>query len=200
MKTIKLSHSILSAWSSGKWEDAVGMYLGKGIPVTPAMELGSLKHKIWANYIQQHSALPPELGGGMLIAPIVEQKWQKIIPFSDGYQILLRGVIDLETEDVLVDHKCGSGTPINYLEGEQLDYYKLLRPHATIGKYICHNPYKCDASCTPDKHQCYQVGIKFLTDENAERALEHIITFGGEMIEYLEANKLFIDYKIKETK
>lgn len=200
MKTIKLSHSILSAWSSGKYEDAVAMYLGKGIPVTPAMELGSLKHKIWANYIQANKKLPPELGGDELKAPIVEQKWQKFIPFSEGYQILLRGVIDLEDDNVLVDHKCGLGSPVSYLDGEQLDYYKLLRPDATLGKYLCHNPYKCDASCTPDNHQCFQVGVKFLTDENAERALEHIITFGGEMIQYLEVNKLLIDYKIKESK
>lgn len=198
MKTIKLSHSILSAWSSGKYEDAIGMYLGKKLPVTPAMELGSLKHKIWANYIQEHSILPPELGGTLLIEPIVEQKWQKLIPFSDNYQILLRGVIDLEDDNILIDHKCGLGSPTTYLDGTQLDYYKLLRPDAKLGKYICHNPYKCDASCQPEEHDCYKVGVKFLNDESAERALEHIITFGGEMIQYLEANKLFQDYKLKD--
>lgn len=197
MKTIKLSHSILSAWSSGKYEDAVGMYLGKGIPVTPAMELGKLKHQIWANHIQKYGSLPPELGGHDLTEPIVEQKWQKIIPFSDQYQILLRGVIDLEDNGVLVDHKCGLGTPSTYLDHLQLDYYKLLRPEATLGKYICHNPYKCDANCKGDEHSCYQVGVKFLDDSNAEHALEHILTFGGELIQYLEVNKLIKDFKIE---
>lgn len=197
MVTIKLSHSILSAWSSGKWEDAVGMYLGKGIPVTPAMELGKLKHKIWANYIQEHKQLPPELGGHDLHQPIVEQKWQKLIPFSDEYQILLRGIIDLEDDNVLIDHKCGLSTPSQYLDSLQLDYYKLLRPEAKEGRYICHNPYKCDANCKGDEHSCYQVGVKFLDDTNAEHALEHILTYGGEMIQYLEVNKLIIDYKLK---
>jgi len=195
MKTIKLSHSILSAWSSGKFEEAVGQYLGKPLPATPQMQLGKLKHKIWANHIQEHKTLPPELGGNALTAPIVEQKWQKIIPFSEGYQILLRGVIDLEDDNVLIDHKCGLGTPATYVDGTQLDYYKLLRPDATLGKYLCHNPYKCDASCAPDNHQCFTVGVKFLDDSNADHALEHIITFGAEIIQYLESQKLIKDYK-----
>lgn len=195
MKTIKLSHSILSNWSQGRFEEAVAGYLGKPYPATPAMELGKLKHQIWANHIQKYGSLPPELGGHDLHQPIVEQKWQKLIPFSDNYQILLRGVIDLEDDGVLVDHKCGLTTPSGYLDKLQLDYYKLLRPDAHTGEYICHNPYKCDATCTPDSHTCYTVGIKFLDDSNAEKALEHIITFGGELIQYLEVNRLIRDYK-----
>lgn len=194
MKTVKLSFSILSQWSQGRFEDAVASYLGKPLPPTPAMELGKLKHEIWANYITENKKLPPELGAKELVNPIVEQKWQKIIPFSDKYQILLRGVIDLEDENVITDHKCGLGTPSAYLNSLQLDYYKLLRPNATTGQYICHNPYKCGASCK-EEHNCFQIGVKFLNKENANNALEHIITFGGELIQYLEANKLIKDFK-----
>jgi hypothetical protein len=195
MKTIKLSYSILSQWSEGHFEEAIGGYLGKPLPATPAMELGKLKHQIWANHIQATKTLPTELGGHSLVNPIVEQKWQKIIPFSDNYQILLRGVIDLEDEGILTDHKCGLSTPSGYLDKLQLDYYKLLRPDATVGRYLCHNPYKCDANCTENNHSCYTVGIKFLNEENAEQALNHIITYGGELIQYLEANKLIKDFK-----
>lgn len=195
MKTIKLSYSILNSWSQGKFEDAVGMYLGKGLPTTPAMELGKLKHKIWANYIQENKRLPDELGSKELNNPIVEQKYEKLIPFSDEYQILIRGIIDLEDDNTLTDHKCGLSTPSQYLDTLQLDYYKLLRPEAKTGQYICHNPYKCDASCSEDNHNCYTVGIKFLNRDNAEKALEHILTYGGEIIQYLEANKLIQDYK-----
>lgn len=197
MKTIKLSHSILSAWASGQYEEAIGMYLGKDLPATPAMELGKLKHEIWEKYIIKNGSLPPELGGNKLVEPMTEQKWQKIIPLSDDYQILLRGVIDLEDEDVITDFKCGFSTPTSYLDKVQLDYYKLLRPNATVGQYICHNSYICDVSCKGDEHKCYKVGIKFLDDKVAENALEHIITFGSEIIQYLEANKLIKDYKIK---
>lgn len=195
MKTIKLSHSILSQWAQGRYEDAVAGYLGKDIPATPAMELGKLKHQIWADYTMKHKKLHPELGGDELANPIVEQKYEKLIPFSDDYTILLRGVIDLEDSDIITDHKCGLSTPSGYLDHMQLDYYKLLRPKAKVGQYICHNPYKCGAVCKNGNHQCFTKGIKFLSEKNAEQALEHIITFGGELIQYLEVNKLIIDYQ-----
>lgn len=185
MKTIKLSYSILNAWSTGKWEDAVAMYRGKPLPSTPYMELGKVKHQEWENYTNRTGELHPELGGGTLNNPITEQKYSKLIPFSDEYQILIRGIIDLEYEDVLVDYKCGRTMPSNYIDGWQLDLYKLLRPKAKVGKYICFNPY--DETVT--------VGVKFLGDSSAERALENIITYGSEMIDYLRMNRLIIDYK-----
>ena len=185
MKTVKLSYSILKAWESGKYEDATAMYLGKPIPTTPYMELGKAKHKLWENYTLKTGELHPELGGGKLKNPIVEQKYQKVIPFSDDIQILIRGVIDLETEETLVDYKCGRGTPSSYIDGWQLDLYKLLRPHAAKGKYICFNPYT----------ETVAVGVKFLNERSSEHALNNIITFGGEMIDYLQTNRLLRDYK-----
>ena len=188
MKTVKLSYSILHAWETGNWESAVGMYLGKEIPTTPYMELGKVKHQQWADWTENNGTMHPELGDEKLFKPIVEQKYEKLIPFSDDIQILIRGIIDLEDRDTIIDYKCGRTTPSAYVKGWQLDLYKLLRPHATIGKYICFNPYTNKVS----------VGIKFLDESNAEHALEKIITFGGEMIDYLQANNILVDYK--ETK
>jgi len=203
MITVKLSYSILNAWMEHKFEDAINMYLGKPLPDTPYLELGKVKHEIWAKYTQRTRELHPELGGGKLTDSLVEQKWQKLIPFNSNYQILIRGIIDLESvenkELTLTDYKCGIGKPSAYVDKWQLDLYKLLRPQANMGRYICHDPYKCDALCskTPNEpHQCYTVGIKFLSDKNAEKALENIYTFGGEIIQYLEFNKLIQDYKL----
>lgn len=202
MITVKLSFSILNAWSAGKFEDAIGMYLGKPLPENPYMELGKLMHEKWATDILTTKKMPPELGGQKLKKPIVEQKYQKIIPLGTKYQVLLRGVIDLECEEkigvIVQDHKCGIGRCSGYVDSLQLDYYKLLRPVATVGRYACHNPYKCEAHCQKKKlkaHECYGYGIKFLTDANAENALNHIQTYASEMIQYLEVNKLLIDYK-----
>lgn len=203
MKTVKLSYSILNAWSSGKYEDAIAMYLGKDIPENPYLELGKLMHEKWASHILKSGTMPPELGGQPLINPIVEQKYQKIIPMGAELQILLRGVIDLECEEpigiIVQDHKCGIGKSSSYVDSLQLDYYKLLRPRVTLGRYACHNPYKCEVLCQEkklEKHQCFGYGIKFLKKENAENALNHIQTYGGEIIEYLLANRLLKDYKI----
>lgn len=212
MITVKLSYSILSNWADfNRQEDAVAAYLGKDLPPTPYMELGKLKHEYWAKYILRTKQLPPELGGGKIKNPIVEQKYQKLLPFSDDIQILLRGAIDLEDTLAprfgggvqITDHKCGLGRPSKYVDGMQLDYYKLLRPQATRGRYICHDPYKCEALCQKRKdglHSCYSTGIKYLDRTNAENALNHIYTYGGEFISYLQVNKLLIDYTPQLTK
>ena len=202
-KTLKLSFSILSNWANGRWEDAVAMYLGKNLPDNPYLTLGKLLHEKWEKHILETGEMPKELGGQKLTNPIVEQKYQKIISLGDEYQILLRGVIDLECSDnvniIIQDHKCGTGKASQYVDSMQLDYYKLLRPHANIGRYACHNPYKCEALCQSknlSEHVCYGYGIKYLTEENAENALNHIITHGSEFLQYLIASKLFKDYKI----
>lgn len=189
MITVKLSYSILRQWEQGKFEDATAYYLGKDLPITPYMELGKVKHKQWADYAQKHKKLHPELGGYDLYNPIVEQKYEKLLPFSEDIQILWRGVIDLEDDrGIIVDYKCGSTAPSNYINGWQLDSYKLLRPKATAGQYYCFNPYTKKVG----------VGFKFLKQANAEYALEKIITIGGELIDYLQTNRILIDYK--ETK
>lgn len=185
MKTVKLSYSILSAWEKRRFEDAIAMYLGKDLPATPYMELGKLKHKQWADYTMKTGKVHNDFGFEKVTNPIVEQKYEKIIPFSHNIQILIRGVIDLEDGDIITDYKCGSSTPSAYVDGWQLDLYKLLRPNAKIGQYLCYNPY----------NKMVSKGIKFLSDKNAERAIENIITHGGELIDYLQINKLLKDYK-----
>lgn len=184
MITVKLSYSILNAWMNGHWEQAVAYYIGKDYPASPAMELGRIKHSLWEQHIKNTRELPQELGGGKLKDPLTERKYEKLIPLGK-YNILFRGVIDLEDENILTDFKCGLSEPGSYINGWQLDAYKLLRPNAVEGRYRCFNPYT----------DTYTVGIKYLSEANAEKALENIVTFGGEIIQYLESQKLLVDYK-----
>jgi len=182
--TIKLSYTILNSWKNARYEEAVAQYLGKPLIPTPQMELGKLKHELWERYVNENKSLPLELGGGELKNPITEQKYEKRIPLGE-YEILFRGIIDLEDEDVITDYKCGLSEPAGYLGGWQLDAYKLLRPKAKLGRFLCFNPYT----------DTYTVGAKFLTDKSAENALEHIITYGGELIDYLKSQRLLKDFK-----
>ena len=73
-KTFKISYSILNAWANGKWEDAVSYYLGRDLPKTPEIELGSLKHKLWGDYTYKTKKMHPEIGDEVLVEPITEQK------------------------------------------------------------------------------------------------------------------------------
>lgn len=185
MKTLKISHSIISAWKEGRQEEAIAMYLGKPYPATDAMELGKLYDEKWTKYIEEHKKLPDELGGDELSNPRTQIKYQVTIPFSDEYQILLRGVPDLTDDAMITDFKCGRTEANAYIGKMQLDYYSLFKPDIKTGRYICFNPY------TKTK----TVGIKFLSQHNRDNAINDILTFGGEILEYLLYQKLFKDYK-----
>lgn len=185
MKTLKLSYSIISAWKEGRHEEAIGMYLGKDLPATDAMELGKLYDEKWNEYIEKTGELPPEFGGGALNNPQVQKKYRAVIPFSDDYQIVLSGVMDILEDDMITDNKCGRTEASAYVDKMQLDYYSIFKPHIKTGRYLCYNPYTGGLT----------VGIKYLTQENRDNALEDIVTFGGEILQYLLANKMFRDWK-----
>lgn len=185
MKTLKLSYSIISNWKQGRYEEAIGQYLGKPLPATDVMELGKLYDQRWNEHIEKFGKLPDELGGEDLVDPKVQKKYQVIIPFTDEYQILLRGVLDIEEPHRITDNKCGRTEAISYVDHTQLDYYSIFKPEISEGLYRCYNPYM----------ESLTVGVKYFNQETREAAIEEIITFGGEILEYLLANKLFIDYK-----
>ena len=192
MVIVKLSYSILNAWASYRYEDAVSMYLGRDMPKTKEIDLGRLKHARWALYALRHGRRHPNLGGGKLVNGLTEQKFEKVIPIGDDMVILLRGVPDQLSDHpdgkggLLCDeYKCGSMTATDYIDEFQLDYMKLLVPDIREGRYICYNPY----------FKSKTIGVKFLTEKNAENALEHIITYGGEIIDYLRTQRMLINYK-----
>lgn len=91
----------------------------------------------------------------------------------------------MTTDNEIVDFKCGRTEANNYIGKMQLDYYSLFKPQVRQGKYICFNPY------TKTK----TVGIKYLNQSNRDEALNDIVTFGGEILQYLLANRLFKEYK-----
>lgn len=185
MKTLKISYSIISAWKEGRHEEAIGMYLGKPLPGTDAMELGKLYDEKWNKYIDDTGELPPELGGGKLNNPSTQKKYRAVIPFSDEYQIVLSGVMDILEDDMITDNKCGRTEAGVYVDKMQLDYYSIFKPNIKTGRYLCYNPYTGGLT----------VGIKYLSQKNRDNALEDIITFGGEILQYLLANKMFKDWK-----
>lgn len=190
MVIIKLSFSILNAWSKGRWEDAVSYYIGRDLPPTPEMELGRTLHEKWALHTQRTGQLHRDLGKYPLVNPVVEQKFEKLLPMGDDMFILLRGVTDLLTDTsgggwTVWDYKTGNTTATDYIDSLQLDFYKLLIPQINEGRYLCYDPY----------FKTRTLGVKYMSEANAYKALEFIMTYGTEMIDYLRANKLLVNYK-----
>ena len=192
MIIVKLSYSILNAWSHGRYEDAVNLYLGRDMPEVPIIELGKAMHDKWALYTLNHGRIHPQLGGGKVINPTVEQKYEKILPLNEKMCILLRGIPDLTSDHpdgkgglLYTEYKCGMRGATSYVDDLQGDYMKLLDPAIREMHYICYNPY----------FKTKTIGVRYLTEDNAMNALEHIMTFGGELISYLQVNKLLVNYK-----
>lgn len=178
----------------GHFDEAVAQYRGKELPTNDYFELGKIKHKIWENYALKHGHMHPELGGDALYQPIIEKKYQLLLPFSDEYQILLRGVLDCSDTppeyagaERIIEYKSGMRNATGYVDEMQADIYKLLRPSAVVAEYRCYNPY----------FQTLTRGIKYLDDRNRDAALNYIYTYGGELLDYLLLNKMFIDHKVE---
>lgn len=181
----------MQAWARHEYDDAISYYLGKRIPPSPAMELGDLKHKEWAAHIERTKTIPDELGGGKLRDPIIEQFFGVTLPFSDKYQIHVISRIDLFDQSVIRDWKCGKSKPSTHLSADratQLDMYQLTLEanghKPTEGRIVCFNPYT----------RKVETGIQYLNEQTKERALNFIMTIGGEMIPHLEAEGLLKNY------
>jgi hypothetical protein len=131
-------------------------------------------------------ALPAELGGWPLTAPVTQRKYQKRIPVNDELDILLRGVPDCLDGSLVYEWKSGLTSASNYVDSLQTDVYKLLIPHITEAVYVVWNPYT-------DTHE---VGVKSLKRSNAEAALDFVLTFGLELIDYLKSQRLLKNYEV----
>jgi hypothetical protein len=184
MTTVKLSYSILSAWANKQYEQAVAGYLRRDFPITKQIELGRAYDELWTKYIDKYKKLPDDLGGITLNNPVTQFKKEIIVPLGKDYQILLRGIPDCVDDEYIREFKCGLTPVSSYINQMQLPYYKLLYPEKTIGIYYCYNPYA----------KKLEIGVKYLTEQTIDEAIEHIITFGSEMIDYLKVNKLLVNY------
>lgn len=191
MMTIKLSFTILNAWSQKRFDDSIAYYLGKKIPKPLYFELGDVKDSLWNKHAIEKGARHPDLGGKPLINPEIQAKRERLIKFSDEYQILFRGRLDeIEGEEnrrVITDWKCGKNDAVDYMSKNsyQLDCYHLLEPKTHLGQYICYNPYT----------QQTKVGVKYFGEHTIDRALNFILTNAGEFINYAQSQKMLVDYE-----
>ncbi len=186
MITVKLSYSILNTWKQKRYEEAVGQYLGKPFPATPQMELGKVMHELFEKETLETGQLPKILNLQYTLKdPQVEIKSELLVPLSDRYQILMRGIPDLYDNKTIYEYKVGKSAPGDTIDGWQLDMYNLFHKDAEKGIVICYNPYT----------KTTQVGVKYLGQHTIDNAIENIITYGSEMIDYLETQKLIVNYE-----
>jgi hypothetical protein len=183
---IKVSYSILNAWATGKYEDAIKYFFKLDVIQTPAMKEGSEYHKRWENEIRNTKKLPEVFGSKQLINPSAEQ----YIKVEVNDWLILSGKIDCYDKPTIYEFKTGRQTSEDIARSKQPGVYAVLstlnKQYVDRAEIYCFNQHL--------KNDNKSMSIVYLTDTVLEDALNWIETIAGEMRNYLEQNKLFEKY------
>ena len=128
-QVFRASHTVLSLWTSGRWQEAINYYLKYSQYDTQAMIDGRELHKKWEADVKATGCLPPEFGGSRLAWPSTEQKivihlteWLDLVGIIDCYEELvqeLRG-------GRIHEYKSGVISSTTYARGHQVGIYATL--------------------------------------------------------------------------
>lgn len=186
---IKVSYTILNAWASGKYEDAIKYFFRLDVTQTPAMKEGQEYHKRWENEIQATKKLPEVFGSKQLISPSPEQ----YIKVDVNNWLVLSGKIDCYDKPTIYEFKTGRQTSEDIARSKQPGVYAVLstlnKQYVDRAEIYCFNQHV--------KNDNKSMSIVYLTDQVLEDSLNWIETIAGEMRNYLEQNKLFEKYSQK---
>ena len=189
MQRIKVSYTILSAWSQGRYEDAIKYLFKLEVIQTPAMKVGQEYHKSWENEIQRTKKLPEVFGSKKLINPSPEQ----YIKVDVNDWLILSGKIDCYDKPTIYEFKTGRQTSEDVIRSKQAGVYGVLstlnKQYADRAEIYCYNQYL--------KNDNKSMSIVYLTDKVLEDSLNWIETLAGEIKEYCEQNELFKKYTQK---
>lgn len=119
---LRLSYSKLNSFANYDKQQAIDLILGKKLPVTPEMELGSQAH----SFIEELQLDLEGIGEG----GVYEEK--HIVNLYDWLDFAF--VCDRRKDDIIVDYKTGSGDPMQLYVYAFL--YKLLDIDINEGRIV----------------------------------------------------------------
>lgn len=186
----RASFSILNAWASGNWEDAVNMYFKLEQFTTRAMAEGKDFHDGWEKEIIKTKCLPKVFGGKKLKNPIPEIK--KCVQVNDWMELV--GVLDCLDEPVIYEFKSGVSTSQQYANGKQVGVYAVL---ATLSGYYVN---KAEIHHFNQHNNQTDVSFVWITDKTIQDAYDWIETHASEMHNYLTENGLYDQFLQNKTK
>lgn len=177
----RASYSVLTAWASGRYEDAVAMYFKLESFTSPQMEFGKKMHDEWNAETDQTGCLPAVFGGQKLQNPKTEIKIvRRLEPWLD-----LVGVIDCLDSPTVFEYKTGVTSAAQYANSKQGGIYALLailEGHFVDRlEYHRWDQYKNKAD----------MAFVWVTPQVIEDALEFVKTYAAEMHQYLLDNNLY---------
>lgn len=180
----RASYSVLTQWSSGNWDMAIGMYFKLKKFTTIQMAEGSEFHKNWEQETLKSKCLPAVFGGAKLIAPKCELK---LVAQLDEWLELV-GVIDCMDAPTIYEFKTGKTSSEIYANGVQPAVYGVL---STMSGYVVD---KAEVHHYDQYTKKVDMSIVWLTKKHLEDAYNWVYSLSSEMHAYFLENDLYNKY------
>lgn len=181
----RASYSVLSTWSSGNWDLAIGMYFRIKKFTTEKMAAGSDMHKSWENEIIKTQCMPSVFGSGKLSAP---QPELKLVAQLDDWLDLV-GKIDCLDGNTIYEFKTGKTSSEIYANSVQPAIYGVL---ATLSGYVVD---KAEIHHYDQYSKNVDMSIVWLTKKHMEDAYNWVYSLSSEMHNYILENDLYERFK-----
>lgn len=185
MSKLRLSFSLLNAWSKGHIDEAVAMYLHLPYKETEAMKQGKEYHEKWGAEITETGTVKIGKTHFNFTNPQIEHGI--IVPYNDRWD--LKAVYDCLDDDILYEFKTGTTDTMQYARSYQIPFYFLVAKLSNI-------PVKYAVLMHYNQHN-NKGGFMLLHngDEMIAKAQNLIDTLAPEIEQYFIENKIPLDKK-----
>ena len=187
---LRLSYSLLNAWSRGNVDEAVSLYLREGLISSPALKYGKDFHKKVEKIINKKKEIT--LAGTNFKFEKPETEKVIIINYSDHWD--LKVIIDCLDENTIYDWKTGVVNSLEYSNSYQFPLYFLACKMSGIdierGFMVHYNQYEKKTDFT----------IIWNGQTQIERATNYIESLAPEIYEHFEKHGILKKAKDKLNK
>ena len=177
----RASFSVLSLWASGRRDEAVKSYFKLDRVETDAMREGKMFHAQWERETEETGCLPVVFGGARLINPKTEVKLEHMV--EPWLQLVT--VFDNIDEPTIHEYKSGRTPSSDYTNSFQPKVYGLMAKLKEFNVDRCMIHHHNQHTGKSDSAWCW------ITDKSNQDALDWLITYASEMVDYFNEHNLW---------
>jgi len=187
---LRLSYSLLNAWSRGRVDEAISLYLREDLPSSPALKYGKDFHKKVQKIIDEKK----ELNIVKTKLKFKKPETEKVIIINYSDRLDLKVIIDCLDTPFIYDWKTGVVNSLEYSNSYQFPLYFLACKMSGIdierGFIVHYNQYEKKTDFT----------ILWNGQTQIERATNYIESLAPEIYEHFEKHGILKKAKDKLNK